>query len=154
MAAWDPTFAEDLWTAIKARLDADGVFSTTPSLTVILKATGDPDKELDAALGAARGSGVAVFLSMPSLSMPERHDLGSGEFLVEIVEEPVFNRGPGGTRKTAQLLEETVVSRLLSWSHSLPISPIVQRGATERPEEGQGMIRRITFGFAAFLTTT
>lgn len=154
MAAWDPTFAEELWTAIKARLDADGVFSATPAITVIRKGTGDPDRELEAALGAAAKSGVAVFMAMPSLSMPERRDIGSGEFLVEIVEDPAMNRGPGGTRKTAQLLEETVVSSLLGWSHSLPISPIVQRGPTERPEEGQGMLRRITFGFAAFLTTT
>ncbi len=148
------TFAQNLWANLKARLDASSVFAEAPAITAIQRGSGDAQTQMEEALGSAARAGIAVFVTEPLLHFRDATGAGSGTFKVHIAEDSVLNRGPGGTRKSVQRVEDAVISALVGWSGALAIGPIVQRGPAEMPDEGQGMIRTLTFSFGILLSTT
>lgn len=148
MAGSDSTLGEQIRTTVVGRLESHAAFSQSPAITVLRRFSGNPDEELELALGAAGRAGVIVTASEPSLVTDQSGTgTGIGSFEILVVESPELNRGAGGTGRTAQQLEEAVIDSLVAWSHGLLIGPIVQSGSIDRPEESAGMVRRIPFAF-------
>lgn len=149
---WSDTTGGAIRAAIITRLEAHSVFSQAPAISVLSRFTGDPALELDAALEAAGKAGLVVSVSEPEFSIGDGvQGLGTGSFQVIIAEFPELNRGPGGTARTAQEIEEAVIESITTWTPTVLISRIVMNGAPDRPEDAAGMARRIPFQFGILL---
>ena len=136
-----------LWTKIRDRLNASSVFSRVPAIQALKRFTGDPDAELQEALGAAGRAGLAVAITEPMLEVVDSQTgRGRIRFSVLIAEAPELNRGSGGTGRPGPVVMDSAIASLHLWTgHDLPIGPVIFSGAPVVPEETGGTIRTLNF---------
>jgi hypothetical protein len=146
----DPALARDLWTDIVQRIESTDEFVKPPRLAVIRSGEGDPASRGTEALGAAGNAGCVVLVPEPLIAGAdtERHTC---TILVDVFEDPELNSGPGGSKRRGVDVAECIVARLRGWQPTLiPCSPL-RLAASDKPDEGQGIVHRLTFRSMIFV---
>ena len=112
----------DLQERIAGRLMAEDYLAANPAVKVSTEKDGDVGSAIDRGL---KGNGLALVVMTPRVA--RRENLKDGlavTVLVGVAENPMVNRGPTGTRKSANDVALVVMSALWDWTPSGAWAPL------------------------------
>ena len=138
----------DLQTAVRDRLKSVSAYGGPLDLSPVLEIEGDLDAQIERRIAA---TGLGLMVLTPKIEPGPAHDQITVSVVLDLIENPVQNQDPSGSRLPALEILESILAVLLDWQPSEAWSTLEFTGC-ELLQTTPTIVREATWKTSVLLT--
>jgi len=138
----------DLQTAVRDRLKSVSAYGGPLDLSPVIEIEGDLDAQIERRIAA---TGLGLMVLTPKIEPGPAHDQITVSVVLDLIENPVQNQDPSGSRMPALEILESILAVLLDWQPSEAWSTLEFTGC-ELLQSTPTIVREATWRTTALLT--
>jgi len=138
----------DLQTAVRDRLKSVSAYGGPLDLSPVLEIEGDLDAQIERRIAA---TGLGLMVLTPKIEPGPAHDQITVSVVLDLIENPVQNQDPSGSRLPTLEILESILAVLLDWQPSEAWSTLEFTGC-ELLQTTPTIVREATWKTSVLLT--